>query len=102
VRWTGGEIVIGGIAFAGSRGIAKVEISPDAGKTWNLAALETPPGALSWRRWIYRWSPPGTGTFKLAVRSTDGAGNTETPVNRDPYPDGATGYDSVDVNVQRG
>ena len=102
VRWTGGEIVIGGIAFAGSRGIAKVEISPDAGKTWNLAALETPPGALSWRRWTYRWSPPGTGTFKLAVRSTDGAGNTETPVNRDPYPDGATGYDSVDVNVQRG
>src|SRR5205814_6274117 len=36
VRWTGGEIVIGGIAFAGSRGIGKVEISPDAGQTGDL------------------------------------------------------------------
>jgi DMSO/TMAO reductase YedYZ molybdopterin-dependent catalytic subunit len=102
VRWTGGEIVIGGIAFAGSRGIAKVEISSDSGKTWNLTTLETPPGALSWRRWTYRWTPPGTGPFKLAVRSTDGAGNTETPVNRDPYPNGSTGYDTIDVNVSRG
>jgi len=40
--------------------------------------------------------------MKLAVRSTDGTGNTETPISRDPYPDGATGYDSADVNLQRG
>jgi len=32
VRWTGGEIVIGGIAFAGSRGIAKVEIATAKGR----------------------------------------------------------------------
>src|SRR5919204_558575 len=102
VRWTGGEIVVGGIAFAGSRGIAKVELSADAGKTWNAATLETPPGALGWRRWTYRWTPPGTGAFQLPVRSTDGAGNTETPIRRDPYPDGSTGYDTIDLNVQRG
>jgi DMSO/TMAO reductase YedYZ molybdopterin-dependent catalytic subunit len=101
VRWTGGEVVIGGIAFAGSRGIAKVELSADAGKTWSATQLETPPGALAWRRWTYRWTPPGPGAFKLAVRSTDGAGNTETPVRRDPYPDGSTGYDTIDLNVQR-
>jgi DMSO/TMAO reductase YedYZ molybdopterin-dependent catalytic subunit len=102
VRWTGGEIVVGGIAFAGSRGITKVEVSTDGGKTWNAAQLETPPGALSWRRWTYRWTPTGAGGVHFTVRSTDGAGNTETPVGRDPYPDGATGYETADVNVQRG
>ncbi|HEV8468938.1 MAG TPA: molybdopterin-dependent oxidoreductase [Candidatus Limnocylindria bacterium] len=101
-KWTGGEITIGGIAFAGSRGISKVEVSTDGGKTWGQATLETPPGALTWRRWIFKWTPPATGTMKLVVRSTDGTGNTETPVARAPYPDGSTGYESVDVNVQRG
>ncbi|TMC77844.1 MAG: hypothetical protein E6J09_06165 [Chloroflexi bacterium] len=102
VKWTGGDVTIGGIAFAGSRGISKVEVSTDGGKTWGQATLETPPGALTWRRWIFKWTPSASGTMKLAVRSTDGTGNTETPISRDPYPDGATGYDSADVNLQRG
>lgn len=102
VHWSGGDIVLGGIAFAGSRGIEKVEVSADGGKTWNAAQLETPLGALTWRRWTYRWTPNGAGQVRFLVRSTDGAGNTETPVGRDPYPDGSTGYDSADVNVQRG
>jgi DMSO/TMAO reductase YedYZ molybdopterin-dependent catalytic subunit len=101
VRWAGGAIAVGGIAFAGSRGISKVELSTDGGKSWGQATLETPMGPLSWRRWTYQWTPAGTGQAKLVVRATDGAGNTETPVRRDPYPNGATGYDSVDVNVQR-
>src|SRR3989454_4345516 len=102
VKWTGGEVTIGGIAFAGSRGISKVEVSTDGGKTFTQATLETPPGALTWRRWIFKWTPSASGTMKLAVRSTDGTGNTETPIGRGPYPDGATGYDSVDANGQRG
>jgi len=102
VRWSGGEIVIGGIAFAGSRGISKVEVSDDGGKTWQSATIETPLGPLSWRRWTLHWTPPGTGSFKLAVRSTDGAGNTETPVPRDPYPNGSTGYDVADLTITRG
>jgi len=39
---------------------------------------------------------------RLIVRATDGTGNTETPIARSPYPDGSTGYDSIDVTVQRG
>jgi DMSO/TMAO reductase YedYZ molybdopterin-dependent catalytic subunit len=102
VRWTGEPITVGGIAFAGSRGISKVEVSTDGAKTWAPANLETPAGGLTWRRWTFAWTPSGTGTHKLAARSTDGAGNTETPVGRDPYPNGATGYHAVDVNIQRG
>ncbi len=102
VRWTGGAITVAGIAFAGSRGISKVELSTDGGKSWGQATLETQMGPLTWRRWSYQWTPNGAGPAKLTLRATDGAGNTETPVGRAPYPDGATGYDSIDVTVQRG
>ena len=102
VRWTGDAVTVAGIAFAGARGISKVELSTDGGKSWGQATLETPMGPLTWRRWAYQWTPNGAGTAKLIVRATDGTGNTETPVGRAPYPDGATGYDSVDVTVQRG
>ena len=101
VRWDGGTIPVAGIAFAGSRGISKVEVSADGAKSWAEATLEAPMGPLTWRRWRYAWTPTGAGPAKLIVRATDGTGNTETPVNRSPYPDGATGYDSVDVTVQR-
>jgi DMSO/TMAO reductase YedYZ molybdopterin-dependent catalytic subunit len=102
VRWTGGAITVGGIAFAGSRGISRVELSTDGGKSWGLATLEAPMGPLTWRRWTFPWTPSGTGSTKLIVRATDGTGNTETPVRRSPFPDGATGYDSLEVNIQNG
>jgi DMSO/TMAO reductase YedYZ molybdopterin-dependent catalytic subunit len=102
VQWSGGPVTVAGIAFAGARGISKVELSTDGGKSWGSATLETPLGALTWVRWTYAWTPSGTGPAKLIVRATDGSGNTETPVGRPPYPDGATGYDSLDVTVQRG
>jgi len=102
VRWNGGAVTVAGIAFAGARGISKVEISADGGKSWGQATLETQMGPLTWRRWSYQWTPSDAGPAKLTARATDGAGNTETPVGRQPYPDGATGYDSIDVTVQRG
>jgi len=101
VRWDGGAITVAGIAFAGSRGISKVELSTDGGKSWGQATVEPAMGPLTWLRWIYHWTPSSAGPTKLVVRATDGAGNTETPVARSPYPDGATGYDSIDVTVQR-
>jgi DMSO/TMAO reductase YedYZ molybdopterin-dependent catalytic subunit len=101
VRWTGGAVTVAGIAFAGARGISKVELSTDGAKSWGLATLEDPMGPLTWRRWSYQWTPNDAGPAKLIVRATDGTGNTETPIGRPPYPDGATGYDSIDVTVQR-
>ena len=101
VRWAGGTVPVGGIAYAGARGISKVEVSSDGGKSWGQATLEVPMGPLSWRRWSYDWTPNSAGPAKLVVRATDGTANTETPIARSPYPDGATGYDSIDVTVQR-
>ena len=102
IRWTGGAIMVAGIAFAGARGISKVELSSDGAKTWAPASLEAPIGALAWTRWRFDWTPTGAGPVKIIVRATDGTGNAETPIGRPPYPDGATGYDSLDVTIQRG
>src|SRR5205823_12604876 len=72
VRWAGGAITVAGIAFAGARGISKVELSSDGAKSWGLATLEAPMGPLTWRRWSYAWTPNGAGPAKLIVRATDG------------------------------
>ena len=102
VRWNGeAPVAIAGIAFGGSRGIAKVEVSTDGGTTWQLAELEIALGRLTWVRWKYEWTPSGPGKFALRARSTDGSGATETAVPRAPFPDGSTGYDHVDVTVTR-
>jgi DMSO/TMAO reductase YedYZ molybdopterin-dependent catalytic subunit len=99
LRWNGGEVTIAGIAFAGSRGITKVEISFDGARTWQTAKLEAAAGPLTWRRWSLQWTPANTGTTTIQARATDGRGDTETPVSRQPFPNGATGYHQLQVNV---
>lgn len=101
LRWGGGDATLAGIAFAGARGIKAVELSFDAGKTWRQAALETPVGPLTWVRWVYRWSDVAVGPRTVWARATDGGDDVQTPVLREPYPDGATGYPTISVNVVR-
>lgn len=74
-----GPITIGGIAFAGDRGIAKVEVSTDDGKTWDQATItENPsPAGLSWVYWELPWTP-SSGAYTLVVRATDGDGALQT------------------------
>ena len=101
LRWNGGEVTIAGIAFAGSRGITKVEISFDGARTWQTANLEAAAGPLTWRRWSIQWTPTSTGTNTIQARATDGRGDTETPVSRQPFPNGATGHHQLQVNISR-
>ena len=48
--------------------------------TWGafqwLPASVTSPGTTS-TGWIYAWAPPGTGSFAIQARATDGAGNVD-------------------------
>ena len=91
---------IAGIAFAGDRGIAEVDVSTDSGQTWHSATLRKPLGNLTWVFWEYLWSPTSSGTYILVVRAIDGQGNVQTPLQEDPIPDGATGYDAIGVTVR--
>ncbi len=85
---------LGGIAWAGARGIQKVEIQVD-NNPWTPVQLRTPTlSPLTWVQWRYDF-PYKTGRFKFSVRATDGTGTLQSPVNMDVFPDGATGTDSV-------
>jgi hypothetical protein len=102
VKWSGREVEVAGIANAGSRGVARVEVSTDGGATWVDAELEPALGPLTWRRWRFLWLPPGAGTYRLRVRATDGAGQVQTATRRPVFPDGSTGHHAVELAVQRG
>jgi DMSO/TMAO reductase YedYZ molybdopterin-dependent catalytic subunit len=90
---------IAGVAFAGDRGISKVEVSVDGGKTWNEATLKPPRSPYSWVLWAYNWTPTATGTANIIVRATDGKGQLQDPSVTQSFPDGASGYPSVQVTV---
>ncbi len=92
-----GTHAVAGVAWAQSRGIEKVEVRVDDGD-WVEARLGTEDGQDSWRQWVYEWdAEPGSHT--LEVRATDMTGETQTPDEAPPRPDGATGWDSRTVTV---
>jgi DMSO/TMAO reductase YedYZ molybdopterin-dependent catalytic subunit len=95
----GSKSPIAGIAFAGDRGISKVEVSIDGGNSWETANIKDPLSANSWVLWALEWMPKANGKYNIVVRATDKTGNVQTSEIRDPYPSGATGYHSVETNV---
>jgi DMSO/TMAO reductase YedYZ molybdopterin-dependent catalytic subunit len=90
---------VAGIAFAGDRGIASVEVSTDGGQTWSQASLQEPLGQYTWVFWSLDWNPPATGSYKIEVRATDGTGAVQTAVIAAPFPNGASGYHVIDISV---
>src|SRR5712692_3526500 len=95
----GHAIEIGGIAFAGNRGIQKVEVSVDNGLSWNQAKLDPPLSQDSWVLWTWQWTPLLPGNYTIVARATDGTGQVQTSQKQGTVPNGATGYHSVVVQV---
>jgi DMSO/TMAO reductase YedYZ molybdopterin-dependent catalytic subunit len=92
-------VTVGGLAFAGIRGIKRVEVSADGGATWSDAALVAPLSDQTWVYWTWRWTPPAKGTWTLVARATDGTGAVQTPTETSTVPNGATGWHYVTVTV---
>ncbi|HEX2235189.1 MAG TPA: molybdopterin-dependent oxidoreductase, partial [Actinomycetota bacterium] len=90
---------VAGIAWAGDRGVAAVEVSTDGGASWREAELRAPIGPLSWRQWALRWIPERAGDVEVVCRATDGDGVLQTAARATPHPAGATGRHSVTVSV---
>ncbi len=86
-----------GIATAGDRGIAQVEVSTDGGATWRLAELEAALGPLTWVRWRIDVDPRVAGSLELVARATDRLGNVQDATVRPSLPSGATGLHRVQV-----
>jgi DMSO/TMAO reductase YedYZ molybdopterin-dependent catalytic subunit len=90
---------IAGIAFAGSRGIARVEYSADSGATWHNAELLEAGSPNQAVRWQARFElEPHTST-SLVARATDRAGNLQVEAFSLPQPDGGTGWPSLVVHA---
>ncbi len=94
----GEMVLIAGIAFTGGRGVSKVEVSVDGGKTWKAAEVKEPLSEDTWVLWSLEWIPPAKGDYKITARAIDGSGISQI-VGESPntFPDGAKGYHIVIV-----
>ncbi|MFC4358136.1 molybdopterin-dependent oxidoreductase [Halobium salinum] len=105
-----GTMTVAGHAYAGTRGIERVEVSTDGGDSWSEATLserlpagtgrspEAKHAADAWRQWRYEYEKPDD-THEVVVRAVDGEGDRqpkgdgEAPDgDRKPFPSGATGW----------
>ena len=84
-------VPIGGIAFAGARGISKVEVrSADRDAPWHEAQLRTPLSDTTWVIWRYDW-PFEEGRHTFQVRCVEADGTPQIEEDTPPRPSGATG-----------
>jgi DMSO/TMAO reductase YedYZ molybdopterin-dependent catalytic subunit len=94
-----GLVPIAGAAFAGDRGISKVEVSTDGGTTWKEARLKDPLSPYTWVLWTVEVNLAGkpNNYYKIIARAIDKTGKIQTAELADPFPNGATGYPVINV-----
>ncbi|WP_380678798.1 molybdopterin-dependent oxidoreductase [Salinigranum sp. GCM10025319] len=101
VSRTEAGVRVGGHAYAGTRGIDRVEVSTDGGDTWVEATLSEPlPGAVdaqtgdslreeaedAWRMWEYSYE--AAEPHEVVVRAVDGTGTVQTEEEQRAFPRG--------------
>src|SRR5207302_10515310 len=87
---------IAGVAFAGDRGISKVEVTMDNAATWHEATLKTALSPHAWRLWRFVPRPQDLRAARLvSVRAVDGTGAVQPPAASDPFPAGSAGYHAI-------
>src|SRR5437016_12074453 len=94
-----GPIEVKGIAYGGDRGISRVELSSDGGKSWRDAEIYYSGGNLAWSLWKTEWMPDAAGDYMLVARATDGEGDVqEWEEDRGPF-SGVAGLHEIGVRV---
>jgi DMSO/TMAO reductase YedYZ molybdopterin-dependent catalytic subunit len=96
-RVEAGPYTLGGVAWAPTRQITRVELQVDD-EPWIDAELAESLSADAWRLWQAQvdLSP---GDHLVRVRATDGTGETQTEIEVEPRPDGATGWHTIGVTA---
>jgi DMSO/TMAO reductase YedYZ molybdopterin-dependent catalytic subunit len=92
-----GRRAIAGVAWAQTRGIARVEVKVDD-EDWAEAELAPDVDADVWRQWVlpHDFRP---GSHSLTVRAIGADGEVQTDARAAPFPAGASGWHSVRVVV---
>lgn len=88
-----GGYTFGGVAWAPTRGIERVEVQIDDGP-WLEAELTVPLSENSWVQWAFD-AEVGPGDHTIRVRATDGTGETQPEDRVRPKPDGAEGWHTI-------
>ncbi len=92
-----GPRMVAGIAWAQTRGIAKVEVKVD-GADWAEADLSPEVNKNIWRQWTYPVDF-AAGSHTIVVRATDQNGETQPEERVPPFPNGATGWHNIVATV---
>jgi DMSO/TMAO reductase YedYZ molybdopterin-dependent catalytic subunit len=71
-----------GMAWAGEQAVAAVEVSLDAGQSWQRANLQGPRAPYSWTAWEYLWESAVPGEYTLLARAVSGDGHVQ-PMDHD-------------------
>jgi DMSO/TMAO reductase YedYZ molybdopterin-dependent catalytic subunit len=90
-------VPVGGIAYAGARGISKVEVRVDGGP-WQEAQLRAPLSETTWVIWRYEW-PFEAGDHTFEVRCAEGDGTPQIEEPSDARPDGSSGIHSQEASL---
>ncbi|WP_144118492.1 molybdopterin-dependent oxidoreductase [Catellatospora sichuanensis] len=93
-----GTVTVAGVAWAQHRGISAVEVQVDD-TPWQQARLLPVPSTDTWVQWVWDWPATTAGSHTLRVRAVDGTGAVQTEQRADPFPDGATGWQTLVVTV---
>jgi len=97
---SGTNFVITGWAIANQAGVRKVEVSTDDGHHWDEAQIfSNPDPSRVWAFWKYVWLNPVRGKQTIKVRATDGNGRLQSSSVAGEWPDGASGYHYITVEV---
>ncbi|HEX3792669.1 MAG TPA: molybdopterin-dependent oxidoreductase [Pseudonocardiaceae bacterium] len=92
-----GAVPVAGIAWAQTKGIAKVEVRVDGGR-WATAQLSTQVSKNTWRMWR-TYLTLRSGDHTVEARATDQTGYTQTAEVADEIPNGASGYPAIQFSV---
>ncbi|MDP2292515.1 MAG: molybdopterin-dependent oxidoreductase [Actinomycetota bacterium] len=92
-----GQFAIGGVAWAQTIGISKVEVAIDDGE-FVEATLADELNENTWRQWSLVWDAP-PGRHRITARAVDADGELQTDQRAEPFPNGASGWMSIFVDV---
>ena len=96
----GTVVTLRGTAFAGDRGVARVQVSTDGEETWREAEITYKRSKTAWVQWRLLWKPVDAGDMMLAVRCIDEGGGMQSGEKKGPAPEPTTGYHRVKAMVR--
>ena len=98
VRPDGDGLLAAGVAFAGRRGVSRVEARVNGGP-WQVAELHVPPlSEAMWVQWRTRL-PLTSGPATIEARAIDARGAPQDETARGQFPSGATGLHGLTVRL---